>query len=179
MPEDLPTYGSFVKLFKDKDSWLRFLADHDAWRMSPPYGKMRLNFNTIRKLSSLQCRCIIVTSNSHLKGQLGTVEWIHENLREMSKEGIDIHFVNDKMQVDFDAIVEDSLTNAFQAARAGRLAFVVKRPWTQFSMETYSGQDWMRRVVVLPNDGRAIQEMTMALHWWWRFRDGKKQHRVD
>ncbi len=162
-PEDITTYGGFVRLFKDKDQWRAFLEQIGAWRKSPVHNAMRNLFYELRDTHGFDC--IIVTSNSHYDGQSGTLNWLRNNL---TVQGVDVHFVNEKTRVQFDAIIEDMPTNAFKAAKDGRLAFLVKRPWSGV-LEANKGHEWMKRVVQLPADDEALLVVLRELAYWQKY----------
>jgi len=166
-PDELQAYGDFVKLFRGKEEWRSFVDGSGAWFNAMPHGAMREIFYDL----SSRHVCIIVTSNSHPIGQLATIDWIRTSL---TKKPLDIHFVNDKTRVHFDAIVEDMPMNAIKAAKKGRLAFLVKRPWSFIPEGNRKNRSWAPRLVSLPEDEVAGPVMVRELEYWQRFAKEKK-----
>lgn len=173
-PSEIRSYGEFVSLFASKKDWRRLLDECGAWKYSPHHGSMIDLFGVLRQKGH---NCIIVTSNSHRRGQMETVEWLHQHLAE-HRDGLDIHFVNDKLSVKYDAIFEDMPLNAKLASDAGRLAFLVKRPWTD--LENQKGAmkgdlvtKWNPMLLVrLPEDINIFTVVTEKLAWFQGYRDG-------
>ena len=168
--EDLNYYGAFLELFKNKDQWRETLNETYAWRDSPPFEAMREVF---QKLRGMGHDCIIVTSNSRPEGQRQTIDWICNNL---TGAGLDVHFVNDKLSVKYDVIFEDMPKNAAVASENGRLAFLVKRPWSDLENQK-SGPDgeivtkWNPKLLTqLPDDEEAMAVIEHKLAWFegWR-----------
>lgn len=172
-PSEITSYGDFVDLFESKDQWKRLLNDTDAWIYAPANNPM---LNVWFKLREQGYNCIIVTSNSHVKGQTQTVDWLHRYL-DPKGNGIDIHFVNDKSTVKYDVLIEDMPMNAAKASEDGRLAFLVKRPWTDLDKQKADSKDrlvtkWNPMLFVqLPDDHEALPVIERKLAWFEGYRE--------
>jgi len=179
-PNEITSYGDFVKLFESKEQWKKLLNESGAWKNSPHHRSM---IDLFRVLKTKGYNCIIVTSNSHLIGQMETVEWLHKHIdSEVAayKEGLDIHFVNDKLTVKYDAIIEDMPVNAWKASEDGRLGFLVKRPWSNLETQKADSRNkivskWDKRLLIqLPEDIEAFQIVFDKLAWYEGFMEGMR-----
>jgi len=167
LPEELDRYEGFVELFRDNRQWRETLDGMNAWTAAPPIKPM---VRVWEKLVAAGYDCVVVTSIPHKTGQINTVRWLHEHL---DVEGLEVHFVNDKMTVEFDAIIEDMPLNVYLAGKAGRLGFLVKRPWTK-SDNLLRGTDPRFRVH-LPDDGEALSFIEDKLMWYKGFFAGARE----
>jgi 5'(3')-deoxyribonucleotidase len=170
---DVNHYDAFVELIGGKEKWRECLDSIHAWKEAPVNQEML----AVWRYCNERYNTIIVTSNSHLTGQMETVEWLHGALKP--SEGLDIYFTNDKLSVEWDAIFEDSLHNASVASMRKRMAFLVKRPWTDPRTDRKTHRWNIDFLIGLPEDHEAMPIIHHVLAWLEGYREGKDASRRD
>ena len=105
------------------ENFYAILNDNDLWRRAPAYEHFIRMYHEL----SMVFQVILVTHNVRVVGRRSTIDWlVDHDLAECDE----LHFCKDKLTVAFDAIIEDCPKTAMAAAKAGRAAFLVHRPWT-------------------------------------------------
>jgi hypothetical protein len=122
--EEIISYSTAVEMAGNVDSFYQILNDNDCWLRAAPHAHM---LDIYREIERLGCKISAVSFNPDPKGRLDTLKWLTK--LDILFDGI--HFCPDKLALQFDAIIEDSPQMAYDAALAGRGAFLVHRPWTR------------------------------------------------
>ena len=75
-------------------------------------------------LESIKNQMIVNFVTTRKYSYNATRSWINNNFGKF-----DIHFVNNKTQIDFDYIVDDCLYEIISVANKGKSCFLINRPW--------------------------------------------------
>ena len=119
---DINTYDKAAELAGGSAVFLQSLDEHHCWTQAAPYPDMAAFCRELNQTMEV----VIITAQVSAQAQRETLAWLHDH-------GIprtEVHFCVDKLRVAFDAIIEDRPETALAAAKAGKAAFLVRRPWT-------------------------------------------------
>lgn len=141
--DELVEYGTAAALAGGLEPFLELLDHRACWRRAGVYPYM---LGLCKQVESRGHTVVLVTAIATETGRQQTLPWLlaHDVTYD------ELHFCEDKLRVDFDAIVEDYPKNAYAAAKAGRAAFLVRRPWTTNSTLTHPN------LFPLPDDAQAL-----------------------
>ena len=122
---DVTSYEQAIAFAGSLGSFLKILDKQHCWVAAGAYSTM---VEISRKLPRVVqgVRVLIVTAAGTFVGQQETLTWLRYN--DVPFE--ELHLCSDKLAVAFDAIIEGNPATAIAAAKAGRAAFLVRRPWT-------------------------------------------------
>jgi hypothetical protein len=156
--EELTEFSKFVEMIGG-DDWREHLRKNHCRMEAPPFKHY---VDLWDELVEHDYECIVITSSNAIIDQSEVLVWLHRHLLPDGR--VELHFINSKTKVQFDAIIEDRISNALAAAKRGRLGLIVNRPWTQ-------GPDKKehRNVVYLPPDEDAGEAAVQTLDFWRRF----------
>jgi len=150
--EEITTYQSAIDFVGSFGDMIKILDDERCWIDAPSHLDL---VSMLKHCKSIGHRVIIITNNPSYLGRVMTIHW----LKIRGVLDCDLHFTKDKLEIPFDAIVEDDPAMAKKCAIAGRLAFMVRRPWTVRVRSLWN-------VVRLPADEEAFEVFFDRLNDW-------------
>jgi hypothetical protein len=121
--DEITTYDSALNFAGGLDQFLELLDGQRCWTLAKPHPHL---LGLYKHIEAHGHTILIATAISTEAGRQGTLEWLCKH--DVNYD--ELHFCVDKLQVRFDAIIEDYPSMALAAARAGCAAFLVHRPWT-------------------------------------------------